>query len=169
MATASELRREARAEPRPAAPLRPRPRPRRRLKRWVPTALVLAVVFVMAVGTALSGTMLARTGFQVDQLQSQLTSAQRARQALQDQVVSLTSTPHLAYEAQRLGVPLTPLVLTRPPSPGALPAAARPPARRASSLWSRVAGTLSAWLAKIRGVQAGHGATAGRSGHRART
>lgn len=167
MATASELRRAQQwTDPRPEP--RPRQAPRRRLKRWVPTALVLAAVFAMAVATALSGAMMARMGFQVDQLQSQLTSAQRARQALQDQVVSLTSAPHLAYEAQHLGVPLAPLVLTRPAAPAARPAA-RAAAHPRAGLWSRVAGTISTWLSKIRGVQAGRSPAAARSVHRART
>ncbi|MDA8200699.1 MAG: hypothetical protein M0Z54_14960 [Thermaerobacter sp.] len=167
MAMASKLK-----HARQWAPPEPVPAPRqrirsRRLKPWVSLGLVLGAAFVMALAAALSGTMMARVGFQVDQMQSQLTSAQRARQVLQDQVVTLTGAARLAAEAHRLGVPLSPLVLTRPAA--AEPAAARPPVRPGPSIWHRLGAVVSSWLERIRGVQGGHPPASRRSVHRART
>ena len=165
MAMASEVKHARQwAPPEPVPASRPRPRTRR-LKPWVSIGLVLGAVFVMALGAALSGAMMARVGFQVDQMQSQLTSAQRARQVLQDQVVSLTGAARLASAAHRLGVPLTPLVLTRP----AVAAAARPAAGPGPSIWARLRAVVSSWLGRIRGVQGGRPAAPRRSVHRART
>lgn len=163
MAMASEVEHARRWAPPAPAPA-PRPRPRR-LKPWVSMGLILAAVFVMALGAALSGAMMARLGFQVDQMQSQLTSAQRARQELQDQVVSLTSAARLAAEAHRLGVPLSPLVLTRPP---VVQAAAAPAPSAGPSVWSRLRALVSGWIARVRGIQGGPRAPQ-RSAHRVRT
>lgn len=167
MAMASEVKHARQwAPPEPVPAPRPRPRPRR-LKPWVSMGLVLGAAFVMALGAALSGAMMARVGFQVDQMQSQLTSAQRARQVLQDQVVSLTGAARLASEAHRLGVPLSPLVLTRPAVAEAAPA--RPAAGSGPGIWGRLRAVVSSWLGRIRGVQGGRPPATRRSVHRART
>ncbi len=110
--------------------------------------------------------MMARMGFEVDQMQAQLTSAQRARQTLQDEVVSLTGAARLVAEAHRLGVPVSPLVLARPTVPGA--ATAPTPAPR-PSVWERVQAAVSNWIARIRGVQGGRQPALGRSVHQSRT
>ena len=165
MAMGSEAKRAQRWEA-PASPPQPRPRTRRRrLKPWVSIGLGVSAAFVMALGAAWSGAMMARMGFEVDQMQAQLTSAQRARQALQDEVVSLTGAARLASEAHRLGVPVSPLVLARPAPPGAPAPAAAP----RTSVWERVRAAVSSWIARIRGVQGGRQPAPDRSVHQSRT
>jgi hypothetical protein len=145
---------------------RPRPRPRRRLKPWISIGSVLLVVWAMAVGTSWAGAMVSRAGFQVDSLQTQLTAAERARQGLQDQVVNLTTAQHLSYEANRLGVTLSPVVMSGP-----LPVrVVQPVAATHRSWWARTEANFVNWLARVKGVQSniGGGASPARPSSSAR-
>jgi hypothetical protein len=154
MATASEAKEASRwvAVPSPRPSARPSPKRTRRLKPWLSLSLAVMMLFSMLVATALVGELTARAGFQVDALQAQLTTAQRHRQALEDQVVSLTTASRLAADAKQLGVPLSAVVLAGPQSTAGHPQTG---AQASRGIWATLRARVSGWLSAIRGLERG--------------
>lgn len=131
--------------------LKPKAKPRRQAKTRSARSLrriVLTVGFLwlVGIGGALSGTIMASEGFRVDVLQQQLQQATRQQQHLAGLLASATSPSQLAHDATTLRVPLSPTVV-----PGPVPIK---PAPRLT-LAGRVRATFAGLWKKIKALEAG--------------
>jgi hypothetical protein len=109
-------------------------------------AITVGLLWLVGLGGALSGTLMASEGFRVDVLQQQLQQATRQQQHLAGLVAAATSPSALAQDASRLHVQLAPTVVPRPAPPAP---AARP------TLASRVRSTLSGLWKTLKTLEAG--------------
>lgn len=121
-------------------------RPRRRWAPWaVGTAWIVSMWLVAVLATMLAVHVVIM-GYQVDALQSQLTSASRSNQNLKMQVASLSSASHLSQEAVRLKVQF--MVPSVHAATTAIHQSSRPKVKTPSS----AIGDITRWIQTVRGA-----------------
>jgi len=126
------------------APARPRPRPKRHLRVLVATA---ALLWMLGLGGAVAGAMMASEGFRVDALEQQLTTAQREQQRLAGLVAAATSSQALSQDARQIGVPVSTWTVAMPKAVPARPAS--------QGLWARLVARIDQYWHQVKQWEAG--------------
>jgi hypothetical protein len=126
------------------APAAPRLRRKVRLRAMVATA---AFLWLLGLGGAMAGAMMASEGFRVDALEQQLTTAQREQQRLAGLVAAATTSQALSQDAQKLGVPVTTWTVAMPK-----PVPTRPAPQ---GLWARLVARVDRYWRQVKQWEAG--------------